>query len=69
MRVLLFAWFVASSAFAVEMEVKKDVFYTEAKDVLQALDVYSPEVGDGLPVVVWIHGGGWKKGDKAALQK
>jgi arylformamidase len=69
MRVLLFAWFVASSALSVEMEVKKDVFYTEAKDVLQALDVYSPELGDGLPVVVWIHGGGWKKGDKAALQK
>src|SRR5471030_2395466 len=28
------------------------------------LDVYAPTEGKGLPVVVWIHGGGWQTGDK-----
>lgn len=55
--------------FSAEPEVLRDVFYTEAKNKLQALDVYSPAEGKGRPVIVWIHGGGWKKGDKAALQK
>lgn len=54
---------------AAEPVAHRDVFYTEAKDKLQALDIYSPIEGKNHPVVVWIHGGGWKKGDKASLQK
>src|SRR5262249_42326611 len=36
---------------------------------LQSLDVYAPPDGKDHPVVVWIHGGGWKAGDKAGMQK
>lgn len=37
------------------------------EDPLQALDLYQPpSVGcDPVPLVVWVHGGGWVTGDKA----
>jgi acetyl esterase/lipase len=60
---------LTTSAIAAEPEVHRDLFYTEAKDKLQSLDVYSPKDGRDHPVVVWIHGGGWKAGDQAGLQK
>ena len=59
----------AVSTFAAEPVVTRDVFYTDAKDKLQALDVHAPAQGEKHPVIVWIHGGGWKKGDKASLQQ
>src|ERR1700740_2482019 len=48
-------------------EVKKDIPYTKDPDRLQSLDVYSPPKGKNLPVVFWIHGGGWQGGDKAEV--
>ncbi len=39
-----------------------DVAYGE--DPAQALDVYVPAGADGAPVVVYVHGGGWRIGDK-----
>lgn len=69
MRVGLIFSLLAGGLFAGEPAVVRDVFYTEAKNPLQALDVYSPREGNGHPVVVWIHGGGWKKGDKAGMQQ
>lgn len=69
MRHHLLALLLTTSALAATPEVKSDLFYTEAKDKLQSLDVYSPPTGDKHPVIVWIHGGGWKKGDKASLQQ
>ncbi|MFM2144132.1 MAG: Phenmedipham hydrolase [Verrucomicrobiota bacterium] len=65
----LLALLFAVSASAVTPEVHRDLFYTEAKDKLQSLDVYSPPEGKNHPVIVWIHGGGWSKGDKASLQQ
>ena len=32
------------------------------------LDVYAPENAKNLPVVFWIHGGGWQAGDKTSVQ-
>ena len=32
------------------------------------LDVYSPRDAKNLPVVFWIHGGGWQTGDKSSVQ-
>lgn len=37
-------------------------------DELQTLDVY-PAEGQGRPVVVFVHGGGWTSGDKAMIQR
>jgi acetyl esterase/lipase len=31
------------------------------------LDVYAPTRGENHPVVVWIHGGGWRRGDKGEV--
>lgn len=42
---------------------RTDIAY--GKDAKQKLDVYSPAGAKGLPVVVYVHGGEWTKGDKA----
>src|SRR6516164_5631150 len=46
-------------------EVKRGIPYTKNADKLQTLDVYSPPKANNLPVIFWIHGGGWQTGDKA----
>ncbi len=33
----------------------------------QVLDVYAPDAAKSLPVVFWIHGGGWQTGDKTMV--
>ncbi|MBL4883030.1 MAG: alpha/beta hydrolase fold domain-containing protein [Planctomycetaceae bacterium] len=47
------------------VEVSRDVFYVKDGHARQTLDVYVPAQTDAkLPVVVWIHGGAWRAGDK-----
>lgn len=60
---LLIAGVVLTSGQA--QEVKRDIPYTKNADKLQTLDVYAPPAAKNLPVVFWIHGGGWQTGDKA----
>ncbi len=42
----------------------RDLAYVPDGHERQKLDLYLPEKGDKLPVVVWIHGGGWEAGSK-----
>jgi arylformamidase len=49
-------------------EVKRDIPYAEPASERQVLDVYSPHNAKNLPVVFWIHGGGWQTGDKTSVQ-
>jgi arylformamidase len=56
------------SAFAVEPIVKRAIPYAEAPHARQILDVYAPPGAKNVPVVVWIHGGGWQTGDKTLVQ-
>jgi acetyl esterase/lipase len=35
----------------------------------QVLDIYAPPQAKNLPVVFWIHGGGWQTGDKSSVQR
>lgn len=49
-------------------EVKKNIPYAEPAHERQVLDVYSPKGAKNLPVVFWIHGGGWQAGDKTGVQ-
>ncbi|MEN3939661.1 alpha/beta hydrolase [Prosthecobacter sp. SYSU 5D2] len=45
-----------------------DIPYAQPANPRQMLDVYSPAEGENLPVVFWIHGGGWQGGDKSSIQ-
>jgi acetyl esterase/lipase len=49
-------------------EVQRDIPYADKADPKQVLDVYSPKGAKDLPVVFWIHGGGWQTGDKSEVQ-
>jgi arylformamidase len=49
--------------------VRRDIPYAEPANPLQMLDVYSPPGAKNLPVVVWIHGGGWEMGDKGDMRE
>jgi arylformamidase len=49
-------------------DVKRDIAYANPADKRQVLDVYSPPNAKNLPVVFWIHGGGWQTGDKTDVQ-
>lgn len=44
-----------------------DIPYRDGGHVRQVLDIYRPEAKapEGMPVVIWIHGGGWQGGDKS----
>ena len=57
--------------FAIEaqaQEIKRDIPYAEPALERQTLDVYAPPQAKKLPVVFWIHGGGWQTGDKSSVQ-
>jgi acetyl esterase/lipase len=45
-----------------------DVPYANPAHERQVLDIYAPEGAKDLPVVFWIHGGGWQTGDKSDVQ-
>lgn len=49
-------------------DIKRDIPYGDKGDESQVLDVYSPKNAKNLPVVFWIHGGGWQTGDKTDVQ-
>jgi acetyl esterase/lipase len=49
-------------------DVQRNIPYAKPAHERQVLDVYSPHDGKNLPVVFWIHGGGWETGDKTSVQ-
>ena len=57
------------AAFAADMLVQRDIAYVEARHERHKLDVYAPTEGGNHPIVFWIHGGGWRKGDKSGVQQ
>ena len=63
---LLLAFAVTAGVRA--QDVQRDVPYADKADARQVLDVSAPKGAKGLPVVVWIHGGGWQAGDKKEVQ-
>lgn len=65
----LLVFLVASPLPADEAKAHRGLAYAEPKNERQMLDVYAPTQGKKLPVVVWIHGGGWRAGDKAEVHK
>lgn len=49
-------------------DAKRNIPYAEPAHERQVLDVYAPAGAKSLPVVFWIHGGGWQAGDKTSVQ-
>lgn len=68
---LISAGLLSAAAFAqdAELKIERDIPYVSSADPLQTLDVYAPAGAKNLPVVVWIHGGGWQQGDKADVKE
>ncbi|HLJ91704.1 MAG TPA: alpha/beta hydrolase [Gemmataceae bacterium] len=60
---------VSGLSAAQAQEVKRNIPYADPGHERQVLDVYSPRGANKLPVVFWIHGGGWQTGDKSSVQK
>ena len=52
---------------ATAQKLTPDIPYVENGHQRHVLDIYTPEepAGKGLPVMFWIHGGGWQAGDKS----
>lgn len=74
MRVFLLALSVVAigNVAIAEMRIERDIVYAkyEGTETLRtSLDLYAPEEGTGHPVMVWIHGGAWRIGDKRAVQE
>ena len=67
-----FAWFFSVSfvlaTTTLAQSIKRDIPYTEATDKNRTLDIYSPPGAQKLPVIFWIHGGGWQGGDKSDVK-
>lgn len=51
-------------AAAAGIEVRRDIAYGSSKE--QVFDVHAPRAAAGAPVIFMVHGGGWRRGDKAA---
>ena len=67
-RVLPLLVAIAFLSEARAQDVRRNIPYADKADERQALDVFSPKDAKNLPVVFWIHGGGWQTGDKADVQ-
>ncbi len=52
---------------ATAQKLTSDIRYVESGHKRHVLDIYAPEepAGKSLPVMFWIHGGGWQVGDKS----
>ncbi|MEX2212885.1 MAG: alpha/beta hydrolase [Phycisphaeraceae bacterium] len=61
---LLLAFTVAAQA----QTIKRDIPYAGTDEKRQTLDIYAPADAKSLPVVFWIHGGGWQTGDKSDVK-
>lgn len=59
---------LAAASLATAQVVKRDVPYANPAAERQVLDIHAPKDAKNLPVVFWIHGGGWQAGDKAEVQ-
>jgi acetyl esterase/lipase len=49
------------------VKAERDLEYAQVGEIRLLLDLFRPEsAGQPLPLVVWVHGGAWSGGDKAA---
>lgn len=61
---LLILVLLAMPATGQAQRTERDIAYSQPRNERQLLDVYAPQKGTNLPVVIWVHGGGWMRGSK-----
>ena len=64
--VLSLVWTIPAVAHA--QQITRDITY-DTGHPSQVLDVYAPDGAKNLPVVFWMHGGGWQAGDKSEVAR
>ena len=60
--------FLLLGSVAQAQNLTSNIPYADPAHERQVLDVYAPDGAENLPVVFWIHGGGWQTGDKTDVQ-
>ena len=60
--------FLLLTSVAQAQKLTSNIPYAEPAHERQVLDIYAPDDAKDLPVVFWIHGGGWQTGDKTDVQ-
>lgn len=45
--------------------IHRDISYVTDGHERQKLDLYVPDEGENLPLIIWVHGGAWRGGNKA----
>lgn len=60
--------FVLLVSVAHAQNLTSNIPYADPAHERQVLDIYAPDGAKFLPVVFWIHGGGWETGDKTDIQ-
>lgn len=65
---VLFALFICGAHAASAQEPARTLAYVDGGHERHVLDIYAPKNAKNLPVVFWIHGGGWQTGDKSSVQ-
>jgi arylformamidase len=60
--------FLSLISVAQAQNLTTDLPYAEPAHERQVLAISVPDDADQLPVVFWIHGGGWQTGDKTSVQ-
>ena len=65
---LLIAAALLSQVQAQTPPTKSNIPYVENGHERHVLDIYAPPNASNLPVVFWIHGGGWQAGDKSDVK-
>jgi len=69
MKTIMAFLLISSPVLATDIRVFRDISYAEPLEERRTLDVFAPLEGQNHPVVVWIHGGGWREGDKTLVQR
>ena len=67
-HLLLILTVFALAPAALAQNVTRNIPYAGTEDEKRTLDVYAPAGAKNLPVVFWIHGGGWQSGDKTDVK-
>ena len=68
MRILLSTCLLLTLSLNAVEPTRRDVPYVENGHARHVLDIYAPANAQKLPVLFWIHGGGWVTGDKSSVQ-